>query len=88
MGMGVEVRLARIKVSKELLLSALSLPSDTKIHKIQIADDPRDIEMVVENESLPETKQGDPVPEANPLVEAVCDGRGRPRTRFLEWGLK
>jgi hypothetical protein len=76
-----EYRMARVLVTKDILLQQLSLPEDAKILNIRIADDPRYVEAVVEHHSIPPVRDGEPIPLANPSFQASY-------TTFLGWGIE
>ena len=73
-------RMARVRVTKDIFLATLHLPCETEILTIRIADDPRDLEMVVQHPDLPPIDDSGTIPLASPTISEH-------RITFEGWGL-
>jgi hypothetical protein len=65
-------RLAVLCVSKAFLLDRLGLNDDVDLHDIKVSFYEREIEMVVEHQSLGEISEGQQLPK----VDAILDSTG------------
>lgn len=71
--------IARVKVSKELLLQALAMPEDTGITNVTY--DGRTIEFIVIHPDLPATTSDQKIPEVTPVYRVV----GSPPREWLKF---
>lgn len=63
-------RQAIVRVSQELILSALKFPLGTQILRLQMTAQ-GDIELVCQHDSLPEVERGNPIPRLTPCITHV-----------------
>lgn len=75
-------RIARVIVTKELLVQSLYLPSDTEIVEIRNSEDGRDLELIVRHKDLPEVTEGNQPPLADPQFDNDYTS-----VWFVGWGI-
>lgn len=79
-------RCCRVRVSRELLLSLLALPSNTELVDVRIDNETfmGNVTLVVSSPSFPETRiEGAAFPFATPIIDRLAGDRGYPR--FIGW---
>lgn len=69
--------IAKLRISREYLLDALGIPSATWI--LATALDETTIELLVQNNDIPDIKEGENIPVANPVIHIE---------KTFDWGLK
>jgi hypothetical protein len=76
------MRVAKIRITRELLRDALALPESARVLEVRQNSliEGGSIEIVVEDDALPEVPEGNYLRELSPTFTSV--------PKFLDWGLK
>lgn len=78
-------RLAKVRVSLDVMAAALHLPKGSVVHAIEKTDRYGEVELIVEHPDLPMVGPGNVLGEATPALreEHLCLGESRILTRTI-----